>query len=98
MLKNQGKLETASSLKFAGEDISAHVLTKEADGTYRLRVESSLPALELLNRVGRMPLPPYIKREKDHDARDEEDRQRYQTVYATNPGSVAAPTAGLHFT
>ena len=45
-----------------------------------------------------MPLPPYIKREKGHDARDDDDRQRYQTVYAKSPGAVAAPTAGLHFT
>jgi S-adenosylmethionine:tRNA ribosyltransferase-isomerase len=52
----------------------------------------------LLARVGRMPLPPYIKREKDHDARDDFDRERYQTVFAKTEGSVAAPTAGLHFT
>jgi len=52
----------------------------------------------LLSRVGRMPLPPYIKREKEHDARDDADRERYQTVYARVPGAVAAPTAGLHFT
>ena len=45
-----------------------------------------------------MPLPPYIKREKDRDVRDDEDRARYQTVFATHSGSVAAPTAGLHFT
>src|SRR5207237_5711083 len=61
-------------------------------------VETVLPAWQLLERVGRMPLPPYIKREKDADARDKEDRDRYQTVYAASPGSVAAPTAGLHFT
>jgi S-adenosylmethionine:tRNA ribosyltransferase-isomerase len=45
-----------------------------------------------------MPLPPYIKRDKEHDARDDADRERYQTVYAAASGSVAAPTAGLHFT
>jgi len=45
-----------------------------------------------------MPLPPYIKRDKGHDARDAADRARYQTVYAQAPGAVAAPTAGLHFT
>ena len=55
-------------------------------------------AIELLNRIGRMPLPPYIRREKGRDARDDDDRQRYQTVYAKSPGAVAAPTAGLHFT
>ena len=45
-----------------------------------------------------MPLPPYIKREKGADPRDSSDRERYQTVYAKSEGSVAAPTAGLHFT
>jgi S-adenosylmethionine:tRNA-ribosyltransferase-isomerase (queuine synthetase) len=50
---------------------------------------------ELLERHGLPPLPPYIER---HDAPKPEDRERYQTVYATTKGSVAAPTAGLHFT
>jgi S-adenosylmethionine:tRNA ribosyltransferase-isomerase len=44
-----------------------------------------------------MPLPPYIKRDKQRDERDEFDRQRYQTVFAKQGGAVAAPTAGLHF-
>jgi len=44
-----------------------------------------------------MPIPPYIKRDKGHDARDDQDRQRYQTVFARTGSSVAAPTAGLHF-
>src|SRR5205085_2418647 len=55
------------------------------------------PATVILERLGRMPLPPYIKREKDHDERDEMDRLRYQTVFAKEPGAVAAPTAALHF-
>jgi S-adenosylmethionine:tRNA ribosyltransferase-isomerase len=61
-------------------------------------VATSEPALVLLSRVGRMPLPPYIRRDKDADERDATDRERYQTVYARAPGAVAAPTAGLHFT
>ena len=51
-----------------------------------------------IDRLGRMPLPPYIARERDGDERDELDRERYQTVFARNEGAVAAPTAGLHFT
>lgn len=51
---------------------------------------------EYLSRFGRMPLPPYIKREED-DCRREMDQERYQTIYAKHLGAVAAPTAGLHF-
>lgn len=51
----------------------------------------------LLERAGRIPLPPYIERETD-DPRDARDRELYQTIYAAEPGAVAAPTAGLHFT
>ena len=58
-----------------------------------VRLETPLPVREALERFGHMPLPPYL------DRPDEPlDRRRYQTVYARDPGSVAAPTAGLHFT
>ncbi|MDP6116289.1 MAG: tRNA preQ1(34) S-adenosylmethionine ribosyltransferase-isomerase QueA [Planctomycetota bacterium] len=53
--------------------------------------------LDTLEQNGQMPLPPYIKREKGHDQRDEMDRHRYQTVFARESGAIAAPTAGLHF-
>ena len=58
-------------------------------------VEAPWPVLELLDHHGLPPLPPYIAR---HDAPKPDDRERYQTVYARHDGSVAAPTAGLHFT
>lgn len=57
----------------------------------------STPVEELLERYGRMPLPPYIERERG-ELPNPDDRERYQTVYAEHPGAVAAPTAGLHFT
>jgi S-adenosylmethionine:tRNA ribosyltransferase-isomerase len=99
MLKNLGRLKGEVNAAFSSaEHVTATICGKELDGTYRLRTEPSLPALELLEHIGRMPLPPYIRREKDADARDAEDRDRYQTVYAATTGSVAAPTAGLHFT
>ena len=59
---------------------------------YRLRFDSEEPLEQILQRAGRMPLPPYIHR--DADIRDDE---RYQTVFAQHTGAVAAPTAGLHF-
>ncbi|MBF6057242.1 tRNA preQ1(34) S-adenosylmethionine ribosyltransferase-isomerase QueA [Thiomicrorhabdus heinhorstiae] len=56
-------------------------------------VGGNASALDLVERYGHMPLPPYIERSEDQ----EEDKQRYQTVYSQKPGAVAAPTAGLHF-
>ena len=66
-------------------------------GRARVRIETPAPLLDWLDRFGATPLPPYIRRERD-DARLPRDRERYQTLYATRPGAVAAPTAGLHFT
>ena len=68
-------------------------------GAFDVRIEAPRgePVAEVLERVGRMPLPPYVRRAAE-DERDALDRERYQTVYAREPGAVAAPTAGLHFT
>ena len=96
MLKNLG--HSPSRLEFAdAAEVHAEVLRNEGGGQYALAIDPPTPAADLLSRVGRMPLPPYIRREKDHDERDELDRQRYQTVFARTPGAVAAPTAALHF-
>ena len=64
------------------EQIAVRVIEQFEGGEYRIHIESNEPALALLSRLGRMPLPPYIRRDKEHDARDDEDRARYQTVYA----------------
>jgi S-adenosylmethionine:tRNA ribosyltransferase-isomerase len=100
MLKNLGG-GSGTPLTFENEPgggASAEVVATIGGGEYELAVSTPEPALVLLSRVGRMPLPPYIRRDKDADARDAADRERYQTVYARTPGAVAAPTAGLHFT
>ncbi|MFT4607473.1 MAG: S-adenosylmethionine:tRNA ribosyltransferase-isomerase [Urechidicola sp.] len=73
------------------EQISC-VMTEREGALFKLTQGSDKSWLTLLNQYGHMPLPPYIER-----ADDEEDLERYQTVYAQNPGAVAAPTAGLHF-
>jgi S-adenosylmethionine:tRNA ribosyltransferase-isomerase len=97
MLKNLGNV--SGPLAFVEEPgIQATVARAIGSGEYEVAINSPVPANELLSRVGRMPLPPYIKREKDHDERDDLDRVRYQTVFARAPGAVAAPTAALHFT
>jgi S-adenosylmethionine:tRNA ribosyltransferase-isomerase len=98
LLKNLGSYVDRPLTFIEEPSITARVFRSGAAGEYEIELSTDQPASELLARIGRMPLPPYIKREKDHDARDEEDRQRYQTVYARSLGAVAAPTAGLHFT
>jgi S-adenosylmethionine:tRNA ribosyltransferase-isomerase len=63
------------------------------DGRRQVRLEADESIETVIERLGHIPIPPYIRR-----ADTPEDRERYQTVYAREPGSVAAPTAGLHFT
>jgi S-adenosylmethionine:tRNA ribosyltransferase-isomerase len=75
------------------ENLSVKIMDSTPEGGRLVRLETELSIQDALERYGRMPLPPYIQR----DAEDL-DRERYQTVYAREPGSVAAPTAGLHFT
>jgi S-adenosylmethionine:tRNA ribosyltransferase-isomerase len=97
LLRNLGT--HGGSLHFASApEILATPIHFGEGGEYEIDVHADEPAFVLLARIGRMPLPPYIKRDKDADPRDEFDRERYQTVFARAPGSVAAPTAGLHFT
>ena len=81
-------------LEFPGPDeevLRAEVLGRHGE-FFHLRFETSVPLTAALERFGHMPLPPYIKRQDER-----EDRERYQTVYNSTPGAVAAPTAGLHF-
>ena len=78
-----------------GEDVSVLARDREADGSYALEFLGEEPVELILERVGRMPLPPYIAGKRPTDARDRED---YQTMFAREEGAVAAPTAALHFT
>ena len=91
------KLREGAIIRFDGPagTLTAEVLERRFFGrrVIRLRSESGQGVHELIDALGHVPLPPYIKR-----ADAETDRERYQTVYAAVRGSVAAPTAGLHFT
>lgn len=97
--KGSGELTRGDNFKgsggLTGEDyLEGEVIEVEPGGAKRLvRLRFKEPPAAVLERLGRMPLPPYIKRPDRA-----EDRDRYQTVYASSPGAVAAPTAGLHFT
>jgi len=74
------------------------VLEEGEKGRVKIRVESSSPFLEALDQIGQPPLPPYIQRKEAPEQQREADKVRYQTIFAREPGAVAAPTAGLHFT
>jgi S-adenosylmethionine:tRNA ribosyltransferase-isomerase len=87
----RGKVQPGHTLIIADEIIT--VVTCHDDGERTVRFSPTCSVLALAERVGHMPLPPYIKR-----ADRAQDRERYQTVFGDRPGSVAAPTASLHLT
>jgi S-adenosylmethionine:tRNA ribosyltransferase-isomerase len=101
LLKGIRKLKPNESILLrdrAGRDVcTVEVAERGKDGHCLLRVAGQAEAEAVLDRIGFPPLPPYIRRD-DNVAEAERDQKRYQTVYATQPGAVAAPTAGLHFT
>ena len=96
--KTRGKLRPGDRVTLfdaaGSDDIALELGTQEGDGTWIVRPSSAEVLFTLLDRVGRVPLPPYIRKGE----MVESDRAHYQTVYAQVPGAVAAPTAGLHFT
>ncbi|HMS40407.1 MAG TPA: tRNA preQ1(34) S-adenosylmethionine ribosyltransferase-isomerase QueA [Pyrinomonadaceae bacterium] len=77
------------------ENLSAEIFEKSDDGKVFIKFETNGDFDAILDEIGKTPLPPYIKREKDSI---DKDRERYQTVFAQKRGAIAAPTAGLHFT
>ena len=76
------------------ETLSIEMISRDDDGIWTATPKSDKPTLTLLERLGTVPLPPYIERMQI----EPDDVTRYQTVFARHPGAVAAPTAGLHFT
>ncbi|HKT15736.1 MAG TPA: tRNA preQ1(34) S-adenosylmethionine ribosyltransferase-isomerase QueA [Allosphingosinicella sp.] len=93
-LRNARRVREGDRIAFDG-DVRALAEDKAADGTMRLTFEGDEPVELLLERAGRMPLPPYIAGKR---AADDSDRSDYQTMFARDAGAVAAPTAALHFT
>ena len=85
------KMRTGERVRF--DNIEAEIIGRGEYGERTVRFHLDGDIYEVLQRIGHVPLPPYIKRSDRAD-----DRERYQTVFAREAGSVAAPTAGLHFT
>lgn len=91
LVKPGRRVQTGTKLLFDLPEISAQIIDNAEDGTRLIEFSYEGEFYDILDRMGKMPLPPYIKKKLD-------DPNRYQPVYARERGSAAAPTAGLHFT
>lgn len=96
LIKPSKRVKTGMIL-VVSEDLSVEVLDKD-DDKWRVRLLYQGNIFEVLDKVGNIPLPPYIERKMTNEEYKALDFDRYQTVYAKKEGAVAAPTAGLHFT
>jgi S-adenosylmethionine:tRNA ribosyltransferase-isomerase len=94
------RLARGQMVSFGDGRLRAEVIGEHEDGRRTVRFSCVGDFNALVEELGQMPLPPYIKRERleEDDPQRGEDRERYQTVYAAQRGAIAAPTAGLHFT
>ena len=98
MIKGLNRLKEGTEFNFAHSDVKGKFLERVGDRG-RIAFEGADNVRTVLGTLAEMPLPPYIRREPDRDARlTQMDYHRYQTVYAEKEGAIAAPTAGLHFT
>jgi S-adenosylmethionine:tRNA ribosyltransferase-isomerase len=93
LLKPSKRISPGAIIGFQENGLACEILKRTASGSWQARVNTKENLFDVLERIGKVPLPPYIKREAE-----EKDRTTYQTVYARETGAVAAPTAGLHFT
>ena len=97
LIKPSKRIKAGTIVKIA-DCLSARAIENLGDGKWIIELIYDGILYEILDKVGNIPLPPYIERKMTDDERRSLDYERYQTVYAKNEGSVAAPTAGLHFT
>jgi len=95
LVKPGKRLKEGAQVGFSDVDLVATVGKPTVEGRKIIHFETSQDFYEVLNQVGQTPLPPYIKREEGPTKADDE---RYQTIFASQRGAIAAPTAGLHFT
>ena len=93
LAKPRRSLRVGTEIEFGNGTLKAEVVAKPEEGNCKVHFVYQGVFSEILAEVGMMPLPPYIRRPPNH-----EDTLRYQSVYASSEGAIAAPTAGLHFT
>jgi len=93
LVKPGRKMRVGERLYFAGGRLEVEILERSQLGVRKVRFYYSGNFDEIIDQLGHVPLPPYIRRPEEP-----QDKQRYQTIYAKKRGAVAAPTAGLHFT
>ena len=98
LLRSRNRPKPGSSILLGDGQAEALLLEDGEMGRARIRITTNEPWEKVLEEIGVPPLPPYISRKTPVPGQLEEDRSRYQTLFARNPGAVAAPTAGLHFT
>jgi S-adenosylmethionine:tRNA ribosyltransferase-isomerase len=98
LMKTSRRPKVGDSLSLCSGKATATMLYDGEQGEAVLKIKSNRPLMEILDEEGVPPLPPYIARKEQTREQIEADKERYQTVYASEPGAAAAPTAGLHFT
>lgn len=97
LLKPSKRINPDNIIKIS-EELSVKTISRIDAGKWLVKLDYNGDIHEILDRVGKVPLPPYIERKLSTEKLQKLDYKRYQTVFAKNTGSVAAPTAGLHFT
>ena len=98
IVRKAGRIKKGERLEFCDGKLLAKAKERLEEGEWLLEFEETERLKERLEDVGLPPLPPYIERRNASDLQNTKDRERYQTCFATEPGAIAAPTAGLHFT
>ena len=98
LIKPSKRVKSGTTIKISDELSVEVVKPLQDDGKWLVKMIYEGDILDILHRVGNIPLPPYIERKMTNEELKKLDFERYQTVYAKDEGSVAAPTAGLHFT
>ena len=98
LIKGLKKLRLGTEMVFGNGELKAILTGRHEDkAILKLIYDGNLD--NVLNRIGKMPLPPYIRRKANEDnGLSGQDKEKYQTIFASHPGAIAAPTAGLHFT